>query len=440
MSYKFCNFVRLQPSEQTMPAAASAVGGNCVIFMQKPYYHIFTLDNGLRVVHCQTDSHVAYAGVVVGAGSRDESSDKSGLAHFVEHTVFKGTEHRTSRNINLRLESIGGELNAYTTKEETVIFANTPAGYTDRAFELLYDLIAYSNFPEAEVERERDVVIEEINSYLDNPADTAFDNYEDRIFAGSGLGHNILGNAESVRSMTPADCRAFVERVYRPANMTIYCADSSPAGRIEALAAKYFGRLHFEGSGIERRPPTAVEPFSATIDRNGHQAHTICGCRVFGRKDPRSHALFLLNNYLGGPGMSSRLNEELREKRGYVYTVDSSVSLMSDTGLWAVYFGSDVAMADRCVAMIRREVERLACRPLGDRRLERAKRQYIGQVMLASDNRESMAMSMGKSLAYYGEVHDVDWISERIRAVTASDVRDMACMLAENAFSRLTLY
>lgn len=408
--------------------------------MQKPFYNIFTLDNGLRVVHRQTDSHVAYTGAVIGAGSRDEAADKPGLAHFVEHTLFKGTDHRSSRNINLRLESIGGELNAYTTKEETLLFANTPAGYTDRAFELLYDLVAYSNFPEAEVDRERDVVIEEINSYLDNPADSVFDSYEDRIFAGSGLGHNILGSAESVGKLTPADCRSFVERVYRPANMTVYCADPSPARRIESLAERYFGRLRFEGTGIDRRPPVATEPFSESVDRNGHQAHTVCGCRVFGRKDPRSHALFLLNNYLGGPGMSSRLNEELREKRGYVYTVDSSVALMSDTGLWTVYFGCDAGMADRCVGMIRREVERLASHPLGERQLERAKRQYIGQMLLAGDNRESMAMSMGKSLAYYGEVHDVDWISERIRAVSASDVRDMAYMLAENAFSRLTLY
>lgn len=407
--------------------------------MNQSSYTITTFSNGLRFVHRRTDGHVGYAGVVVGAGSRDEDKCLHGLAHFVEHTIFKGTAHRTSRQINNRLESIGGELNAYTSKEETVYFANTPAGNSSRALELLYDLVAYGSFPGEEVERERDVVEEEICSCLDNPAESVFDEFEDRIYAGSGLGHNILGTRESVGTLGPADCRAFVERYYRPENMVVYCVSPEPAGRVVRDAERWFGRLGLPGSGVKRTLPGDVQPFSEVVDRGAHQAHTIVGARVFGRSDPRSHALFLLNNYLGGPGMSSLLNDELREKRGYVYTVESNVALMSDCGLWTVYFGSDRKVADRCVRLVGRVVERLASDRLSERRLQRVKRQYTGQLQVASDHRESMAMAMGKSVAFYGEVHDVDWISRRVEEVTADDLRDVASLLVPAFCSRLTL-
>lgn len=402
-------------------------------------YNIFTLPNGMRVVHRQTDSHVGYSGVVIRAGSRDEGSGLHGLAHFVEHTIFKGTAHRSSWHINNRLESIGGELNAYTTKEETLLFANTPAGNTERAFELLYDLIAYCNFPHAEIERERDVVIEEINSYLDNPGDSAFDEFEDRIYAGSGLGHNILGTPESVRMLNSEDCRAFIDRLYRPEDMVLYCADPATPSKVEKLAFKHFGRLRHPGSGTERTPVPPAETFSETIDRNGHQAHTLIGTRLFGREDPRSHALFLLNNHIGGPGMSSLLNQELREKRGYVYTVESNVALMSDCGVWTAYFGSDHKTVDKCIRIAAAEIARLADSNLSEAKIERIKRQYIGQMQVASDHRESMAMSMGKSLAYFNEIHDIDCITERIRAVSASDLRSIAETIHPSSWSRLTI-
>lgn len=402
-------------------------------------YTVVELSNGLRFVHRRTESHVGYAGVVIGAGSRDENSTTHGLAHFVEHTIFKGTTHRSSRQINNRLESIGGELNAYTSKEETLYFANTPAGNSARALELLYDLMAYSNFPAEAVEREHDVVIEEISSCLDNPADSIFDEFEDRIYAGSGLGHNILGTEKSVGSLGPEDCHGFVERFYRPRNMVVYCASPEPVSRVMRDAERWFGQLRLPGTGVDRKTPSPVAPFSEIVDRGGHQAHTMIGARVFGRDDPRSHALFLLNNYLGGPGMSSILNDELREKRGYVYTVESNVALMSDCGLWTVYFGSDRKMADRCARLVGKAVERLASDRISDRRLQRIKRQYTGQLRVASDHRESMAMSMGKSVAFYGEVHDIDWISRRIEEVTAEELREVAQMIAPSLCSRLTL-
>lgn len=402
-------------------------------------YNIFTLPNGLRAVHLHSDSPVAYLGAVIGAGSREDEPDAPGLAHFVEHTIFKGTSHRSSRLINLRMESVGGELNAYTTKEDTVLFTNAPAGYTSRALELIYDLIANSSFPSGEVERERDVVVEEIYSYLDSPAEAVYDEFDERIFAGSALGHTILGTPESVRRMAGSDCREFVDKHYRPENIVVYCVDSTPADRFEKLVERFFGKLSYPGKGTERTFPRETDAFDLTDDRGGHQAHTVTGLRLFGRQDDRRHALFLLNNYLGGPGMSSALNQQMREKRGYVYTVESNVALMNDCGVWSVYFGSDRKVVGRCHKLIDRELGRLASDTVSSRRLDAMKRQYIGQLLVSGDGRESMAMSLGKSLSYYGEVHDINWTADRVRAITAEELRSVAEMLASGRRSTLTL-
>lgn len=407
--------------------------------MKDTNYHVFTLDNGLRCVHRHTDSGVSYSGVAIDAGSRDEPDDKPGLAHFVEHTIFKGTRKRRSWNISNRMESVGGELNAYTSKEETVIYTNAPAGHTPRALELLGDLIAGATFPAAEIEREREVVIEEINSYLDSPGDCVYDELEDMIYAGSGLGHNILGTPQSVRALDGTDCRSYVDRFYTPGNMTLYVADSSTPAQIERLAARHFGSLRHPHTPKTRKSPGFIDSFHRVEDRDGHQAHTIVASRTFGRNDPRRFPLFLLNNMLAGPCMNSRLNQELREKRGLVYTVDSSVSLMSDAGLLQIYFGSDRSTVARCRRLIERELTRLASDTLSPAAFERARRQYIGQLIVSSDNRESYAMALGKSLLYYGEVHDPVWTARRMEEVTAAQVRDVAQLLAPSLCSSLTI-
>ncbi|MBD5176437.1 MAG: insulinase family protein [Bacteroidales bacterium] len=408
--------------------------------METPNYRIATLSNGMRVALRHTpDSLVSYIGIAVNAGSRDEDSSRHGLAHFVEHTIFKGTASRRSWHISNRMESIGGELNAYTSKEETVIYTNAPAGNAARAIELLYDIVANSRFPESELEKEREVVIEEINSYLDSPADSVYDEIEELVYAGSGLAHNILGSKDSVRSLTGHDCREFLDSWYVAGNMTAYIADPTDPDRLIALMEKYFGRLHFEGRKHERILPPPCRGFDKVIDRQGHQAHTILAYRLFGRKDPRRFALFLLNNYMGGPCMNSRLNQELREKRGLVYTVDSSVGLLSDTGLMQIYFGCDPGGSERCVKIIRKEIDRLASASLSDRAFEAIRNQYCGQLLVSSDNRESMAMSMGKSLLYYDEIHDIPRTTERIRSVTKEEFLDMARMIADAPLSRLTI-
>lgn len=402
-------------------------------------YNVFRLSGGLTCVHRRRMGAVSYIGIVVGAGSRDEGADLHGLAHFVEHTIFKGTRHRSSWHISNRMESIGGELNAYTSKEETVIYTAAPAGEPARALELVSDLVRYSTFPADELEREREVVCEEIKSYLDSPSDAVYDEFEELVYAGSPMAHNILGSTDSVHALTGADCRGFIEDFYTPDNMVLYVEDPSPLHAIERLAEKYFGALHLSRRDSGRQAPPVAEPFTEKRDRGGFQSHTLMGARVCNRDADERFPLFLLNNYLGGPCMNSRLNQELREHRGYVYTVDSTVALMSDCGLMQVYFGSDHSHVEKCRRLVMRELEMLAEKPISSVKFDRIRRQYAGQLLLGTDNRESVAMAMGKSLLYYDEIHDDRWTSERIMAVTAEQVRAVAEGLLASGFSSLTI-
>lgn len=402
-------------------------------------YHIATLSNGLRVVAQQLEGQVSYIGVVVRAGSRNEDSAHEGLAHFVEHTLFKGTRRRKSRHISCRMEEIGGELNAYTTKEETMIYTNAPAGHAERAVELIADLVKNSNFPLPEIEKERDVIIEEIHSYEDSPSESVYDEFEELIYKGSPLAHNILGTPESVRRLTPEDARGFIDRHYTPTEMVVYCCDPGDPERNIRLVEKHLGDLSFPYTERDCSPLPPVEAFDETRERDSHQANTIVGTRLFSRTDPRRHALFLLNNWLGGPCMNSRLNMELREKRGLVYTVESNVSLLSDAGTMAVYFATDPKAVGKCVNIIRKEIEKAAASVMTDRQFGRIRDQYLGQLIVGTDQRESRCMGLAKSLLYFDRINDIEWASERIRAVTPEDFRDMARLILENGLNRLTL-
>lgn len=402
-------------------------------------YTVFTLPNGLRTVCWHTDGLVSYIGVVVNAGSRDESENLYGLAHFVEHTIFKGTSKRKSWQVSNRMEVVGGELNAYTSKEETMVYTNAPAGYEERAVELLADLISSSVFPAGEIDREREVVVEEINSYLDSPSESVYDEFEELAYAGSGLAHNILGDADSVRRLSGPDCRNFIDSYYTPSEMVAYCCSPMSPDRFRILMERYFGGFHFAGVPRKRTTPPPMFPFELRRDRGNHQANTIIGARVFGRRDPRRFALFLLNNYLGGPCMNSRLNRELREKRGYVYTVDSSVSLMSDTGLLLIYFGSDPSTVGKCRRIVFNELDRLAQSAMPESSFEKIRRQYCGQLLVSSDHRENRAMSLAKSLLYYGAVNDIASTAEAVRAVTPGQFREVAELLTPSGCGSLTL-
>lgn len=402
-------------------------------------YITHTLPNGLRVAICRTDAKVAYIGVVVGSGSRDEDSHRHGLAHFVEHTIFKGTWKRRSSAISARMESIGGELNASTSKESTIIYTNAPAGYADRAIELLADIIANSLFPAHEIETEHEVVVEEIKSYLDTPSENVYDEYEERIFKGNSLAHNILGTPESVRALNGHDCRQFLDLNYTPGNMVVYISAPDDPTRLIKRVEKHFGLLNFPDKRPVRLKPEPVVPFNDVIDNSGFQAHTIYGAPTFSSNDPRRFALYLLNNYIGGPCMSSLLNNELREKRGLVYAVDSFNSLFSDSGLWSVYIGCDKSNLGKCLRIVRRELDRLAQNALSPRMLDKIKTQYCGQLLVSTDNRENMAINMGKSLLLKGEICDTSHTAQLIREVTADQLREVAALLSADRCSRLTL-
>lgn len=399
---------------------------------------VTTLSNGLRCVARHSAGAVSYIGLAVNAGSRDDYPDAPGLAHFLEHTIFKGTRHRRAWHISNRMESIGGELNAYTTKELTMLYTIAPAGYVDRALELLADLVKNASFPTADVERERDIIIEEIHSYYDSPSEAVFDEFDENIYAGSAMAHNILGTEESVRRLDGTVARDFLDRYYVPANMVLYCVDPNPEKALK-LAERYFGDMDHPAPVHNRIAPPVQSVFEKVSERDNSQANTICGCRIPGRHDPMRYAMMLFNNVLGGPALNSRLCQEIREKRGLVYSIESNVVMLSDCGTFTVYFGSDKSTVKRCERIIRDQIRRMADNPLSPRAFAQVRDQYCGQLDVLSDNRENCAMELGRSLLLYDEVRDLRYISDRIREVTAEQVRRCAEMITEADLSRLTL-
>lgn len=402
-------------------------------------YRLFMLANGLRCVYRRSDSRVAYIGVAVNAGSRDEEEGKYGLAHFVEHTIFKGAGKRSSFQISERMESVGGELNAYTSKENTVFYTIAPAGDAARAIGLLADLMIRPTFPHEEVEREKEVVLEELKDSLDNPAEALFDQFERKVYAGSDLGHDILGTPETVHALRREDCLEWVERFYTPGEMVVFVQSPDSQVMVERLLERHFGLLGRPDTPRRRVAPAGYPEFRELVERGGHQAHTLVGSPAFGRHDPRRYALMLYNDYLGGPSMNSRLNRELREKRGLVYVVDSHPSLLSDCGMEYIYFGADPQATKRCLRLVEGELERICHHLPGTAAFEKMKKKYVGRLLVHSDNLESAAMSIGRSVLLYGEVHDAAWTAEAISQVSAEDFLETARLIRSGASHSLTL-
>lgn len=406
--------------------------------MDKEKITTYALANGLRCVHVTSQSPVGWCGLVVDAGSRDDADGRHGLAHFVEHTIFKGTTHRKAWHIINRMEAVGGELNAYTSKEDTTLYAVFPVEHIGRALELIADLVSCSVFPEAELERERGVVLEEIDSYRDSPADAIYDDFEDMLFAGSAIGHNILGNADHLAAITGQDCRDYLKRLYVPANMVLFSMGNIAPSRVATMAERHFGHLHHGLVRNSRQVPRLLPPARRKENAGLHQSHTVIGARIPGMHDDRRYALSLLNNIIGGPGMNSLLNVQLRERRGYVYTVESSVTAFTDCGLFEVYFGCDDSTADKSLRIVERTLRALAETPLTARQLAAAKKQYCGQLLLASDNAEANVIGAGKSLLYYGRVGTLSESIEHIRSLSSSQLMEVARMVQPDRCSVLT--
>lgn len=407
--------------------------------MSTPFYT--TLPNGLRLVALHRPGAVAdHCGVTVRAGSRDEAPEHYGLAHFVEHTIFKGTPRRRSWHILNRMESIGGELNAYTTKEETVVYTTYPTGALDRALDLLADLVQHSVFPKAEIDRERQVVEDEIDTYLDIPSEGIFDDYDELIYADTPLAHPILGSRESIAGLTSGVCREYLRRYYNPANMVLFYSGPEDPERVAVRAARYFTEPA-PADGISASRVVAVTPqdgpFDTVREIGSHQAHTVLGATVPGMFSPDRYALALLTNIVGGPGMNSLLNVALRERRGLVYTVDASLSQLTDTGLFTIYYGCDAEDVERCRRLATDIIRSMAETPMTPRRLDAAKRQYLGQMALSSTNTEQAALSASRATLLRGKALLRDEITEAILAVIPDEISRVASTLLP--LSRLTL-
>lgn len=393
-------------------------------------YNTHTLANGLRIIHLPSAQPVVYCGYAVGAGTRDEELGREeGMAHFCEHITFKGTERRSSMKILGHLESVGGDLNAFTNKEETVYHAAVLKDNIGRAVDLLTDIVFHSTYPQAEIDKEVEVIVDEIESYNDSPAELVYDLFENAVFSGHPLGHNILGTAEKLRRYTTADALRFTRRYYRPTNSVFFAYGDVDFARLVRLLERANTVVADEACCDCKQSAATLPPYVAQhIEHHmdTHLAHVMVGTRAYDVHDERRIALYLLNNILGGPGMTARLNVSLRERNALVYTVESMAQSYSDTGLWAVYFGCDHKNVNRCLRLIRRELDKVMQRPLSDAQLRAAKRQIRGQIGIACDSRESFALDFAKSYLHYGWKKDVTALCERIDALTAADLQRVA--------------
>lgn len=435
-------------------------------------YNTYTLDNGLRIIHLPSDSKVVYCGYQINAGTRNEEPGEEGLAHFCEHVTFKGTERRKAWHILNCLESMGGDLNAYTNKEGTVYYSAILKEHIARAVDLLTDIVFHSVYPQAEIDKEVEVICDEIESYNDSPAELIYDEFENIIFKGSPLGHNILGTAEQVRSFKTEDALRFTRKLYRPDNAIFFAygdidfkklvklirkalADDD-SGKVAENAANSVGKLAEEklpqisqitqisgdensitteksvssvkSVGPENYPSVGKEIAGQTIvmQKNTHQAHVMIGTRAYDVNDSRRMPLYLLNNMLGGPGMNAKLNLALREHNGLVYTVESTMVAYGDTGIWSIYFGCDEHDVKRCLRLVRKELDKFMQKPLSEAQLKAAKKQIKGQVGVACDNRENFALDFGKSFLHYGWEKNVDRLYKQVDEITAEQIQAVA--------------
>lgn len=431
-------------------------------------YNTYTLDNGLRIIHLPSDSQVVYCGYQINAGTRNEEPGEEGLAHFCEHVTFKGTERRKAWHILNCLESVGGDLNAYTNKEGTVYYSAILKEHIARAVDLLSDIVFHSVYPQAEIDKEVEVICDEIESYNDSPAELIYDEFENILFKGSPLGHNILGTAEQVRAFKTEDALRFTQKLYRPDNAIFFAygdidfkmlvkliqkaLGECPKGRELACSADCKSAETPTEERIAEETPTGETPTeemeagnanhkvqsskfnvqskvagqTIVMQKNTHQAHVMIGTRAYDVNDDRRMPLYLLNNMLGGPGMNAKLNLALREHNGLVYTVESTMVAYGDTGTWSIYFGCDEHDVKRCLRLVRKELDKFMQKPLSDAQLKAAKKQIKGQIGVACDNRENFALDFGKSFLHYGWEKNVDRLYEQVDEITAAQIQSVA--------------
>ena len=396
-------------------------------------YNTYTLDNGLRIIHLPSDSQVVYCGYQINAGTRNEEPGEEGLAHFCEHVTFKGTERRKAWHILNCLESVGGDLNAYTNKEGTVYYSAILKEHIARAVDLLSDIVFHSVYPQAEIDKEVEVICDEIESYNDSPAELIYDEFENILFKGSPLGHNILGTAEQVRAFKTEDALRFTKKLYRPDNAIFFAYGDIDFKKLVRLLQRALADdesvVNLAEEKLPKNYPSVGDGIAGqtiVMQKNTHQAHVMIGTRAYDVNDDRRMPLYLLNNMLGGPGMNAKLNLALREHNGLVYTVESTMVSYGDTGTWSIYFGCDEHDVKRCLRLVRKELDKFMQKPLSDAQLKAAKKQIKGQIGVACDNRENFALDFGKSFLHYGWEKNVDRLYEQVDEITAAQIQAVA--------------
>lgn len=400
---------------------------------------IFELENGIRVVHKQVKStKVAHLGLFINTGSRDEQDSEKGLAHFIEHTIFKGTKKRKSFHILNRLDSVGGELEAYTTKEETVFHASFLKEHLNRAAELIADITFNSVFPKKEIIKEKDVIIDEIASYLDSPYDQIYDDFEELVFGKHPLGSNILGTEKHLKSFTQQSIHNFMNRLYATEEMVISSVGAFSEKRLKETLEKHFNAPIQRKRNHQRETFETYRKVEQSIQKDHYQSHYICGNMAYSTVEDKKNGMILLNNLIGGPAMNSILNMEVRERLGYTYNIESNYSIYSDCGLFSIYLGTDQQYLDKTIAVVNKALKKLRENELSVRKLSQAKKQIIGQMALGRENNQALMLSYGKSLMVHNRISTLEEIIAKVESITAQEVLTIANeILNTNNFSHL---
>lgn len=394
--------------------------------METERYFTHSLRNGLRIILQQTTSQVAYCGYAINAGTRDEDLNTPGMAHFIEHMLFKGTTHRKAWHILNRMEHVGGDLNAFTNKEETVVYCSFMRQDFSRAAELLTDLVFHSIFPEHEMEKECEVIIDEIKMYEDSPADLIFDDFEDLIYPGHPLGRNILGKADSLRSYGKLHADDFFRRFYKPDNMVFFVLGNYSIEQVVRELEKRTSDISTTPVVMQRQQPMSCTAKRLNVNKHSHQAHVMIGGHAYDGRSTKRVALNLINNILGGPGMNSRLNIALREHRGLVYEIESNYTPYTDIGTFSIYFGCDHEDVEHCIELVFKELKLFRDQRLSDSQMRAAKKQLIGQIGVSSDNNENNALGMAKTFLHYQRFVTSEEAFKNIELLTAELLQEVA--------------
>lgn len=401
-------------------------------------HQVKEFSNGLRLIYQQHISEVSHFGIIINAGTRDENKEIMGMAHFIEHMLFKGTQKRKAIQIINRLEEVGGEMNAYTTKENTCIYASFTSGYLGRAIDLLTDTAFNSIFPEKEMAKEKNVILEEIDMYADSPEDSIHDEFQELLFKNHPLGYNILGTHETVENLTQKQTQNFIKEYYRPQNIVFSYVGATPFDKVVKLCEKYMPQPTNGIKAQKRKAFSAIETFTTEKETDNAQCYCVMGSLAYSTHSKKKPALALLNNLLGGPGLNSRLNLAVREKYGFAYQIDSSYTAYEDGGYFNIYFGTDPKYLNKTLSLVQKELKKIQAKPLSEGVLNRYKKQMAGQMLLAEESKVSLMLALGKSLLYHEKVDTLPEVIEKIYTVTPKQIQEVANeIFDETKMSRL---